>query len=692
MAAPPAALLRRLHPKFLGWLRDVGLAENLGFASYFSEEEIAGGTAARQMLGDLGLAQHELPKISEDVAALSAAVQARLRALHNNFVYRDPAELYYEHKKRARDESLSKQWIQIERRELQDQRAQPPPPPARPLYGSRLQRAQAMMGDPEARHKAEEAERRKWLRRLIDGLRAVEAPSIAKAAGSKYALELVELQVGPKRAGTLRTRVRGWSKYRDWLQLAYGLSHPRESFHVLDYLLDRRAEPASRGTLSGIMDTLRFVERAMGLELRQRMTEDEYVKTAVRGILQSTPAAVGRNRGPAHSPLVWCIVGLERVVVAEDRANYDRMLSWWLLLSSWAVLRFDDHRGIETGGVTMGDLGVDVIMSRTKTTGGDKAVAQRPGFVSWGSWIAESSWIETGWRLWQEEAPWTRDYLLVTPGPGEACQAREIKYGEYAGRMRSLLASLEVPGFGAAGAHVASYWQPHSWRAFLPSALAAIGAPAKVLGWLAAWKVQAGERYVRTQREQTRLAQITVARILRAHLQGGDPVGEKANLVSLESHLAERGMNQDDVEAVIRGVACYPGEAVDQILWPQVAEELGQAHVHKDVPPTSEPAEAIGDDAEFRPRWADGYVISVSDNRRIRRLHKLGLCYRVPGTHYTRFEECGTELPPPESYNQYCKDCWRRDRPGSSTDLQVGGESDSGTTSSSSSSSSERSG
>ncbi len=254
MSAPPSALLRRLHPGFLGWLRAVDLADNLGFASFFSAEEIATGAAARYMIDELGLSQDELPKLVDDVASLAAAVQARLRTVSNSFVQRDPAELYYEHRKRERADSLSKQWSRIERRELQDKRAQPPPPPARPLYGSRLQRAQAMLGDPEARHKAEDAERRKWLRRLIEGLRAVEAPSIARASQSKYVVELIELQVGPKRAGTLRTRVRAWSKYREWLQLSYGLSHPREGFHILDYILDRRAEPASRATLSGILE------------------------------------------------------------------------------------------------------------------------------------------------------------------------------------------------------------------------------------------------------------------------------------------------------------------------------------------------------------------------------------------------------------------------------------------------------
>ncbi len=669
------------------------MEDNLSFSAYFSEHEISSGSAARDLVSDLGLPATAVPKIQEDVRALASAAQARLRAVHAGFSRADPAELYYLNKKRTREEMLDRQWSQIERRELQEQRRQTPPPPARPLYGSRLRKAEALEGDPQARQKAEEAERKKWMSRLVEGLRAVGAPSVVKASLSKHAVELLELQIGSKRAGTLRARVRSWGKYREWLQLAYGIDHPRDDYQFLDYVLDRRAEPCSRGTLTGILDTLRFVERAMGLELGERITEREYVKNAMRGILQATPSAVGRQRGPAQAPLTWCLIELERVVVSLERPGYERMLAWWLLVSAWAVLRFDDHRGMETGGIRVTDLGIDIVMSRTKTTGGDKSVGKRPGFVAWGAWLSESEWLDVGWKVWQAEAPWERDYLLVTPTSGGGCRARELKYGEYAGRMRRLLSSLPVNEFGAAGSHLAAYWQPHSWRAFLPSALAAIGAPAKTLGWLAAWKPQAGERYVRTQREQTRLMQIAVARVIRAHLHGDDPLGEKANIAALRSHLLERGMSNDDVHLIAQGLTCFPGCAVDQALWSQVVDEPTTVQVPEGESASVDPETVLEHDCDdFRPRWPNGYVISISNNRRIRRLHKLGQCYRVPGTHYVRFEECGLELPSADLYNQYCRDCWRRDQPGSSSNTPRRGSSQSATSTSSSSSTSEDSG
>ncbi len=687
--AVPSSLLRRLHPRFRAWLRDVGMGDDLSFSAYYAEHEISSGAAARDLAQDLGLPETEVPKIQDDIRALATAAQARLRAIQAGFSRADSAVLYFRDKKRTYEETLERQWSLIERRELQEQRRQTPPPPVRPLYGSRLRKAEALEGDPQARQKAEEAERKKWMDKLLAGLRAVGAPSVEKAALSKHAAELLELQIGTKRAGTLRARVRSWSKYREWLQLAHGLNHPRDDFQFLDYVLDRRAEPSSRGTLSGIYDTLRFVERAMGLELGERVTEREYIKSAMRGILQATPTAVGRQRGPAQAPLTWCLIELERVVVSRERANYERMLAWWLLVSAWAVLRFDDHRGVETGGILATELGIDIMMSRTKTTGGDKSVGKRQGFVAWVAWLAESEWLDVGWKVWQTEAPWERDYLLVTPTPEGGCRARELRYGEYAGRMRRLLSSLTVGEFGAAGSHLAAYWQPHSWRAFLPSALMAIGAPVKTLNWLAAWKPQAGERYVRTQREQTRHMQIAVVRVIRAHLHGDDPLGEKANIAALRSHLHDRGVGDDDIGAIAQGLTCFPGAAVDQALWTQVTEGTCAGQLPEGDSVAVEPETTYDHDCDdFRPRWANGYVISISGNRRIRRLHKLGQCYRVPGVHYVRFEECGLELPSATLYNQYCKDCWRRDQPGSSSDPPRRSSSQSaGSTSSSSTSS-----
>ncbi len=256
--------------------------------------------------------------------------------------------------------------------------------------------------------------------------------------------------------------------------------------------------------------------------------------------------------------------------------------------------------------------------------------------------------------------------------------------------MRSILSSLEIPGYGPAGGAVAAFWLPHSWRAFLPSALEAVGAPPHLLSWLSAWRPQSGTAYIRTQREKTRIMQATVARIVRAHLDGDDPIGETASLSQLEMHLGERGFGVEEAAAVCAGMRKFMGPPVDEILWPQVREDdttTVEAADRDEVSAVEDHAETSGDDSDLQGEGE--YVISISDGRRVRRLHRLGLCHRRPGLHYHRYERCGATLPPPSQYNDYCRDCWKKDGPTtmreSGNDSDTCGGSSSSTTPSSSS-------
>ena len=65
--------------------------------------------------------------------------------------------------------------------------------------------------------------------------------------------------------------------------------------------------------------------------------------------------------------------------------------------------------------------------------------------------------------------------------------------------------------------------------------------------------------------------------------------------------------------------------------------------------------------AETLPETERGYVISISTKHRVRRLHYLGKCHRVPKVHYQEFEFLGMERPSEDAYDDYCRQCWRKD-------------------------------
>ena len=52
------------------------------------------------------------------------------------------------------------------------------------------------------------------------------------------------------------------------------------------------------------------------------------------------------------------------------------------------------------------------------------------------------------------------------------------------------------------------------------------------------------------------------------------------------------------------------------------------------------------------------YVVSITGHKRMRRLHFVGACFRVPGIHFCEYEVLGSEAPSPDLYDAICKDCW----------------------------------
>ena len=83
-----------------------------------------------------------------------------------------------------------------------------------------------------------------------------------------------------------------------------------------------------------------------------------------------------------------------------------------------------------------------------------------------------------------------------------------------------------------------------------------------------------------------------------------------------------------------------------------------------------------------------GFVVSITRNGRHRSLHHVGLCWREPGRHYKDFEIWGEVMPPEQSLQSRCKDCFKLEGGKKPQGSEQGGEEDEDGSSSSSSSSS----
>jgi hypothetical protein len=336
------------------------------------------------------------------------------------------------------------------------------------------------------------------------------------------------------------------------------------------------------------------------------------------------------------------------------------MLAWWALTSTWSSLRFDDHRGLSPAGVVEHPDCYQMTFLRTKTTGSDKVETVRPGVVSKQAWLRYPGWFARGWSLWRQNAPFPRDYFLCPPADGGKCAHPELKYVEYSGRMRAMLAALPDESGVDLGAQWAMFITPHSFRAFLPTALDSMGASRNWLSWLLSWKGKGSSGYARSGRDKTLTMQKTVADIVREHLGGSDPLGEGSVLLNLRAHLDERGADAAEAKRIINSLSAFPKGGVERVLWPagdSTRVEAGQPPGSSIGPAVLEEGTAAGGEPE-EEQVITGYVISISNKRRIRRLHLVGACYRQPGVDYQEYQVLGDEVPEASEYDDFCRSCW----------------------------------
>ncbi len=373
---------------------------------------------------------------------------------------------------------------------------------------------------------------------------------------------------------------------------------------------------------------------------------------------------------------------LEKLIVDMAADTYDRMLAWWGCVSIWASLRFDDHRGLTPVAIQDQLDGYTLTFSRTKTTGEDKFQCLRPGVISKDAWLVERDWFPIGWRLWSSLAPFGRDYFLCPPASTGGCAHQELQYSEYSARMRSMLAGL-VDDEGTPLDHDwAMFLTPHSYRSYLPTALEAVGAPRSALSWLLSWKGHGGAGYSRAGKDKTLTIQTQVARILRSNLGKGDPVGDHGLLGRLRDHLGQREVSPEEIERIIHALTAYPEPPIREFLW-SAESASGSADPPVAAPPIADETPPI-DTHQDPPQ---GYIISISGKKGVRRLHLMGACHRLPGLDYVDYEVAGDQCPSSDRYDDYCRHCWRGGaQPSAKADEDEGSQESVGTDSESSSS------
>ena len=181
-------------------------------------------------------------------------------------------------------------------------------------------------------------------------------------------------------------------------------------------------------------------------------------------------------------------------------------------------------------------------ISRTKTTGDDKAVKARPLVIGRGACVKWVGWFTTGWELLKAHSTMPRKFLMCEPDSELVCNRNPLGYTEYSGRLRAVWSELTDEQGHTVGSEATVHFTPHSMRSFLISGASGLGAPRESLRWLQGWNAQGGEGYVRTCGTETMRAQDVVGFAARELFEGEDPFGEGLDLEELKEFLLKRGV------------------------------------------------------------------------------------------------------------------------------------------------------
>ena len=310
-----------------------------------------------------------------------------------------------------------------------------------------------------------------------------------------------------------------------------------------------------------------------------------------------------------------------------------------------------------------------------------------------------------------------RDFMLCEPCAEKPCNEMALGYVEFAGRFRAILSQVTDEDGHHLGADLAMHFTPHSMRAFLISASVALGAPKDGLKWLQGWNAKGGEAYVRTCGMATTRIQDVVAHAVRNASASEDPLGEFMDLQKLSAYLGERGVHALESERIVKALMSFPKEGPSQSTWSELETNMlasrrqdgvmtqssGQAEnpapmsVDPMIRTPTKPAKAVSvvkpsrsleehgetvqtSKSEESENAPNGYVISISGKKQLRRLHYCGACYRTPGVDYIDFENRGKTLPAEYEYDDYCHQCWRDSHPQDIDEDSVRIESESSST------------
>ena len=240
-----------------------------------------------------------------------------------------------------------------------------------------------------ARKDAEASGRIRWITLLADLLKNTGTPMGRLIQESPSNIQLLSSGL---RAGTLSSRVRAAQKFLAWLATAHNVAFPIHWKQLIEYLQVRLSEPCVRGALEATHRSFLFLQEAV--EASEKLTDSAFFDVSKKELLAAALPGNPPRQAPRFPTIL--IAAFEDNVMSADVPVFWRAMSWWLLLQSWATLRFFDHRGITPTEVSVSFSGLNGKLTRTKVSGPDKRHNFRLLVVHPSAYVHQKDWLVIG--------------------------------------------------------------------------------------------------------------------------------------------------------------------------------------------------------------------------------------------------------------------------------------------------------
>ena len=346
------------------------------------------------------------------------------------------------------------------------------------------------------------------------------------------------------------------------------------------------------------------------------------------------------------------IVSLEILTVNDRESLGIRVGSFYRLLKCWGTLRHDDVQRICPQRVRFFGGRLTVVLSVSKTSGPQ---VELPIAITEDSWLYERDWLQVGWKLLMDAAPFDRDYLIPALHPDfGAFRRRMASYSEISAMCAAVTRRLvTLEGSRLVPDELVELWTEHSEWATLPTLLDGFGLDPRDRDALARWRPEGSDTYVRSFSAKIK----RIHRYLKSELEKQRLEGELDDHDVLEAAYdwlrSRRSMGDDSARQIVddfRSALC---------TW-QV-QDAGS--------PGSDEGEAddeLSDDEE-----PEASVVAPRDSGFVLVTSRRGGCWMARARDFRNYT-LSEQLPELSEYTHRCRLCWVQGAEGSSDDSSRG--------------------